>query len=200
MIAPSRGRFPDDYIGMGMSWISTGLQPNPAYPPLYTLLAGSVGTFLPGSPVRWLVLINVVLGVVGVLALGRLVHVLTGSSRSGVFAGALLALDPNVVVHGSLVVTETLFVALLAVWLLTMATISRDGSLLTVLGAGLACGLLLLTRAFGVVLVPLVFLLAAWEIRAGRHRHAARPRAPAASRDPPRPPFHPRGDRERAGL
>ena len=86
------------------------------------------------------------------------------SARLGIVAGALLACWPNLVLHSTVLLSETLFVAVFCCFLLVMVRALDTGRILQLLGAGALLGLAALVRP-QVVLVGSAVVVAALLLR-----------------------------------
>ncbi len=67
-------------------------------------------------------------------------------STAGVVSGLLAAVWPNLIIHSTIVLTDTLFVFLFSLVLLFAAKFLAKGRLVDVAAAGFLCGLAIMTR------------------------------------------------------
>jgi hypothetical protein len=155
------------------------------YPPGYPLVLGGLfwaTDLLPGdvSDLDAAVALNVVLSIVTialVFELGRRVV----NARVGLAAAAVMAFWPNLIFHTGVVLTETLFMFLLAaILLVTLASapVARSPGAARLLTVGALFGLLGLVRPTSLVLGPLFLLF--W-LPAGARRALARTALVAAA-------------------
>ena len=131
--------------------------PTAIRPPLYTYLLGAVYKLAPGTvtPARML---GALLGAVTVLLLFLIVDRLWGR-REAIAAGAIAAVFPPFLALVTSLNTESLFIPLeLATVLAILACIRSRGRLAWALAAGGLCGLVVITRGNGFVLVPAVVM------------------------------------------
>jgi 4-amino-4-deoxy-L-arabinose transferase-like glycosyltransferase len=152
--------------------------PTAEHPPLFSLVLG-LGSLFGGDTLLAHRVISCVIGSCGVAAialLGRRV----GGSRVGLLAGAIAAVYPPLVTADGLVMSEPLFVLLVAVaMLLALRLIDRRSTRgAALLGAVIA--LAALTRGEGLVLLPLLVWPAALRTGPGRARRLLATTAAAA--------------------
>jgi 4-amino-4-deoxy-L-arabinose transferase-like glycosyltransferase len=127
---------------------------------------------LTGIPAIATVLVQAVLGTWTVWGVWRLARLATGSDRAALASALLYAVEPLAVVYAGLLMSETLFAALVVLALLLLARFASEGRLLLVAGAATAMGCAALCRPIAVALTvaPVLVLLAAAAVR--------RPQAP----------------------
>ena len=105
----------------------------------------------------------------GLLALAlSLVVFLAGQEWFGTGAGLiallLLAFDPNILANSALVTTDIGVSLFFLLGIYAFYRYVKDPTLLRLLLAGIAAGLLLATKHSGILLAPMLLLLIAWEI------------------------------------
>lgn len=125
-----------------------------------------------GAPGIVTVLLQAVLGTWTVWAVWRLARLATGSDRAALASALLYAVEPLAVVYAGLLMSETLFAALVALALLLYARFGAEGRLWHVAGAAAAMGCAALCRPIAVALplAPVLVLLAAAVARRSRAR------------------------------
>jgi 4-amino-4-deoxy-L-arabinose transferase-like glycosyltransferase len=136
------------------------------YPPGYPVFLGGVvwlGKLLPGEPATFDVAVaaNVLLSTVLVLVVFALGRRMAGVAV-GLTAAGLTALWPNLVFHSGVVLTETLFLVVLAAMLLVaLATpsVSRRPGWRRVVTVGVLFGISALIRPVTLVIAPLFLVL-----------------------------------------
>ncbi len=124
-------------------------------PPLYPLLLGAM-YFVFGEHIAVAQVLNVALGC-GVVLLTAVVATRLGGRQAGVIAAVIATLFPPLVENDTVPLTEPLglLLLLLAVWALLAGRLGW---------AGIAVGLLVLTRPSAQALVPLIALVALWKV------------------------------------
>lgn len=165
------------------------------FPPTYPFFLGALRWIvdLVGLDSHFFVLVGIVQALLGVLAcLGVMFIADRIAGRfAGVTAGLLTALWPNLIIHGSLLLSETLFIALLIGCLVVLVrALERwsgsgmgpsDGhhrkqpdpsAVLLIVAAGTLCGLAVLTRPQAGLLVVPALVLAGLLSGAGIRRSA----------------------------
>jgi 4-amino-4-deoxy-L-arabinose transferase-like glycosyltransferase len=153
------------YDGRGVSDTFPFLFEHPTAfrPPLYPVLLGALLRVTPGEGVLAGQLLNVVLGTIAVV-LAAVVGSRIGGARAGLAAGLVTALYPPLVANDAVLLAESVSVVLLLVVVLLLL----EGR---VVWAGIASGLLVLTRpsaqAFALVVVAWLVWKLGW-------RHAVR--------------------------
>ena len=126
-------------------------------PPLYPLvLAGLYAVF--GVSIRVAQFLNVVLGVCSVWLGYNLARRVFGSD-AGTWAGILLAVYPLLLYYTGQLLTETLFVFLLALGLWSLLRLQRSAPWASLILPGIIFGLAALTRPTA---LPIAFLVAVW--------------------------------------
>ena len=146
------------YAFMGQYFLETGLLNDAIFfarPPAYGVLMAAIYAVLGVNP-WWMVLTNLLLGVVTAGLAWALARAISGDDRLALLAGLWAALDPAGVVHSLAPLAEALAnAALTLALLLTWRLARRPGYRLAAL-AGLALGLSTLTRPltqlYGIVL------------------------------------------------
>jgi 4-amino-4-deoxy-L-arabinose transferase-like glycosyltransferase len=138
-------------IASGRGYLSLGEHPTAYYPPGYPYFLGGIQWLLDlvGLDDHLVVTAGLVQALLGGVAAGAVVVVgwrLTGADRRGirvgVVAGVLVACWPNLIVHSSLMLSETLFTAVFCVLLATLVCLTdADGQV--VRGRFVAAALLL---------------------------------------------------------
>lgn len=153
-------------IAHGAGYVSFNRHPTAYYPPGYPWFLGSfqwllehvgLGSHTVGAVAVAQSLLSGV-AIAGVVVVGNRL----GGARVAVVAGGIVALWPNLVVHASLMLSETLFVTLVAVATAGIVTmVERDGRLVPwrAVVAGVALGAATLVRP-QVVLVAVGFVVA----------------------------------------
>ncbi len=126
------------------------------HPPLTSLVLAPAEWLAPGS-VLGQRLLMAALGVVVVLLVGLLGR-RVGGLRVGLLAAGLAALYPNLWVNDGLLMSETLAALMTTVVLLAAYRLLDDPRPRVAVGAGLAIGVAILTRAELALLLPLVVL------------------------------------------
>ncbi len=147
----------DDYLKIAANWMHTGDFPAHAlfFPPLYPLLCRTMIQFFGAGAVYGVLAAQVLLGTATVFLVQLIARRVTGSNRAALVAGVLAAVDPLLLVHTPMILTETLYtfmlVALVAILVCLDATRRWHFLLL-----GIATGLALLSRSVGLVLWPVL--------------------------------------------
>jgi hypothetical protein len=124
------------------------------HPPLYSLLL-SVGSLLGGDSLQAHRILSCVIGAFAVLLIGFLARTL-GGRRAGLIAAAIAALYPPFVTADALVMSEPLFTLTVAAALLVAIHLRRRPTLLGSVALGVTIALAALTRAEGLLLIPLL--------------------------------------------
>jgi len=124
------------------------------HPPLYPLVL-SVGSLLGGDSLQAHRILSCVIGAFAVLLIGYLARTL-GGPRAGVVAAAIAALYPPFVTADALVMSEPLFTLTVAAALLVAIRLRRRPTRLGAVALGVTIGLAALTRAEGLLLIPLL--------------------------------------------
>lgn len=161
-------------LARGDGWpgsrIVPGGGPTAFHPPVYPLVLAGVYavTGTADSPSRWRagLLVQALIGTAAVGLIGLLAWRLTGSRRVGLVAVALAAVYPPLVVWGSSLLTEPLFIVLEMGAILAVLRYRRrsPARLRWAVAAGALTGLATLTRSNGfVLLLPLAF--GVWTLR-----------------------------------
>jgi 4-amino-4-deoxy-L-arabinose transferase-like glycosyltransferase len=130
------------------------------HPPLYSL-ALSVGSVLGGDTLLAHRIISCAIGSCAV-ALIALLGRHFGGDRTGLAAGVVAALYPPLVTADGLVMSEPLFVALVAAAVLLALRLNARPSIKGAAALGAVVGLAILTRGEGLLLVPLLAWPAAY--------------------------------------
>ncbi|MFO7675038.1 MAG: glycosyltransferase family 39 protein [bacterium] len=147
----------------------------PVYP---VLLAGLRAVF--GGSIAAVLGLQLLLSWLVLLVTRRLAVELGLPGRAAALAALLAAASPNLAFLATKAVTETTFTLLLAVCLLLMARFRASGRPADLAGAGLAAGLLVLTRPIAVFWPVVISAWAGWRwlrARAGAPWHALVPLA-----------------------
>lgn len=151
--------FPGDaFCNFGSGIRCDETPPTALWAPGYSLILAGVFA-LPGDDIAAGRALNVAAGialVAGIYYLGRRLF----DERAGLIAAGIVAVFPSLVFFSSLVLTESLFVAL-AVGLLCLAaawTLDRESSPLKVLAVGLAAGAVTMIRPEGIVFAAIIVL------------------------------------------
>ncbi|MCX6360324.1 MAG: glycosyltransferase family 39 protein [Armatimonadetes bacterium] len=134
-------------------------------PPLYpAFLAPGV---LLGAPGVVTACLQAALGTWTVWGVWRLARLATGSDRAALASALLYAVEPLAVVYAGLMMSETLFAALVVLALLLYARFGAEGRLVHAAWAATAMGCAALCRPIAVALplAPVVVLLAAAAVR-----------------------------------
>lgn len=134
------------------------------YPPGYPFFLGAIYwvSDLLGLTGRFFTVVAVIQGTLGVLAVLGVAVIATriAGTRAGMAAGLVVALWPNLILHTTLLLSETLFIAIsVAVVLGVMMALDHDGatSYAWIGATGIASGLAVLTRPqSGFFIVPVV--------------------------------------------
>ena len=135
------------YSGEGFG---VGIRRTPAYP---LFLAGVLTGF--GESLAGVLIVQHLLGA-GTAALTYLLGRATFGRLAGVGAGLLVAVNGALIVGEHYLMTEALFIPLLAATLLALIAGARSGRARTLFGAGLLLGLSVLCRPIAQALYPLV--------------------------------------------
>lgn len=166
-------------IAEGRGYLSLGQHPTAYYPPGYPYFLGAIQWLLDRVALgEHLVLVaGLVQALLGGLAVSALVIASErlGGRRVALIAGAILALWPNLVVHSSLMLSETLFIAVFCVTLAALVRVTDAprwwSASLAVAAVGL--GLCTLIRPQS-TLLALPAIAVAWALGSmGRRRCAA---------------------------
>lgn len=107
--------------------------------------------------------------VAGILALGLSLLVFLAArewfgTTAGLVALVLASFDPNVLAHSALVTTDVGVSLFFLAGIYTFYRYVKQPTLLRLLAAGVAGGLLLATKHSGILLAPMLLLLIGWEI------------------------------------
>lgn len=132
-------------------------RPTAFLPPIYPLFIAAI-RWIAGPEYGFaLQIAQIILSVVAVALIVSIARDLTGSARAGWIAGLLAAVYPVFVINAVQVNTVTLEVLLIEVFALALLRWARDpGRLLWLAAAGLALGLLALTRGPALLIWPVV--------------------------------------------
>lgn len=160
-------------IADGAGYVSLGGHPTAYYPPGYPFFLGGIQWVLDrvGLGEHLVLVAGLVQAVLGGIAVGAVVviaHRVVGGARgrlAGVVAGGTLLLWPNLVQHSSLMLSETLFIALFVVMLAALVLSEADERDVPplLLAAAVLSGLCTLVRPQSAVLtIPAVVL--AWAL------------------------------------
>jgi 4-amino-4-deoxy-L-arabinose transferase-like glycosyltransferase len=133
-----------------------GSKPTAEHPPLTVATLVPVSVVTDGNEVAMRVTMAA-LGA-GVVVLVALIGVQVAGERAGLIAAGLAAIYPNLWLNDGLVMAETLTALLVAAVIFCCYQLARGPTVAHAAGAGLACGLAMLTRAELVLLVPLVVI------------------------------------------
>lgn len=136
------------------------------YPPGYPFFLGAIYRVcdLVGLTGRFFTVVAVVQGTLGIFAtLGvAVIAARIAGARVGMAAGLVVALWPNLILHTTLLLSETLFIAIsVGAVLAVMMAFDSSGrkSSVWLVSSGLVCGLAVLTRPqAGFLLVPVIFV------------------------------------------
>ena len=171
--APDKALWPDSatYLEVAHEWVegkgiagdpnsSSDLYRSPGYPAFLAAVFR-----IAGEDYTAVVVVQLLMGVAVSLmlfALGRMFW----SPRVGYAAALLYALTPNAVLWALSILSDTLFVFLVAAALLCLALLMQTGRTRWAAMSGVCLGLSALTRPIGQVLVPLWILgMVVWAIR-----------------------------------
>jgi 4-amino-4-deoxy-L-arabinose transferase-like glycosyltransferase len=143
-----------------------GSYPTAEHPPLFSLVLAAVSWF-GGDTLIAHRITGCVIGSVAVVLIG-LVGTRVAGSRAGLIAALIAAFYPPLVTADALVMSEPLFVALVAVALLVAIRAHVRGGLMVAAGLGAVLALTTLTRGEGILLVPLLGWPAVWGTARGR--------------------------------
>ncbi len=136
------------------------------HPPLFPLVLAVVSR-LGGESLLAHRIAGCVIGSAAVVLIG-MVGTRVAGPRAGLLAAVLAAVYPPFVTADGLVMSEPLFVALVAAALLVAMRARASRRLGWALGLGVVIALATLTRGEGLLLVPLLGWPAVWGARAGR--------------------------------
>ncbi len=153
--------------GMGfvnpLSWRALGrIDPSAAHPPLYSLYLAAV-SLLGGTSALAHRLASCLLGAAAVAVVGLTGRKIAGE-RAGLIGAALAAVYPMLWINDGMLVSESMYVLLIAAILLASYRLWAARTIGNALLLGVAIGLASLTRPEAVLLVPLIgvpFLFAA---------------------------------------
>lgn len=143
-----------------------GSYPTAEHPPLFSLVLTVVSWF-GGDTLTAHRIAGCVVGSVAVVLIGMVGTRIAGP-RAGLFAALLAAFYPPLVTADALVMSEPLFVALVALALLVAMRARLSGGLGWAAALGAVIALTTLTRGEGILLVPLLGWPAVWGPRHGR--------------------------------
>jgi len=110
----------------------------------------------------------------GVVVLVALIGLQVAGERAALIAAGLAAIYPNLWLNDGLVMSETLTALLVAAVIFCCYQLARGPTVVNAVGAGLACGLAMLTRAELVLLVPLVVVPSVFLLRCQSRAHRTR--------------------------
>ena len=113
----------------------------PAYPLLLTL---PFAVF--GPPLVWPLLLQLLLSLATVLLTRKLALELGLGPATSAFAALLVGLSPNLAFLSSKLISEALFIPMLLVCVLLLNRYRLTGRILDLIGTGVCCGLLAITR------------------------------------------------------
>ncbi|MBX7071237.1 MAG: glycosyltransferase family 39 protein [Microthrixaceae bacterium] len=163
-------------IAKGQGYVSFNGELTSYYPPGYPLFLGAVQWLcdllsIPGSLPIVAALVQALLGGVTAWAIvgvgDRLAPAEDGvplRRRVGVVAGLVVAVWPNLVLHSTVLLSESLFLAVFACFLLAIVRAVDSGKAAELLGAGVVLGLAMLVRP-QVALVMAAVVVAALLVR-----------------------------------
>jgi len=163
---PATFLFPDspDYLVGAAAWLQSGsflgwfageqLLPAERVPGYFWILSGfaAIGMESPGE----IAFVQALFDVVTVLAITRLGFFI--SPHAGLFSGLIAALNPTLIVHSTLVLQDTVFLALFSWGLVCFCLAIQRACIRSALAAGLLLGAALMTRAvvqYLIILGPL---------------------------------------------
>jgi 4-amino-4-deoxy-L-arabinose transferase-like glycosyltransferase len=158
------------YQGVGFAWSQD--HPTSIRPPLYPFFMASVWAVVGAQSlqaVRWAQIPLALLSILLLYFIGRRWF----DHRTALLAAAAFAVYPSLLFTGVLLLTETLFTALLLLFVLCFALLEERRSLTLAAGTGIALGLAALTRS---ILWPFLLILVAvmWvTLRSERRRRFA---------------------------
>ncbi len=138
--------------GLGLFRASGEFQPLSMHPPLFSITLAGLGLVVPAldQVARWL---NSALYGMTIVLGGVLVSRATNKGWLGAAAGLGLLVSPILVYLFSGAMSEPLFFGLALGTLLTLHEYARRGERRSLVGAGIACGLAILTRYPGIALL-----------------------------------------------
>ena len=145
--------------GMGfinpLSWKALGrIDPSAAHPPLYSLYLAGV-SLLGGTSALAHRLASCVLGAAAVAVVGLTGRKIAGE-RAGLVGAVLAAVYPMLWINDGMLISESMYVLLVAAVLLAAYRLWDARTLTNALLLGIAIGLAALTRPEAVLLVPLI--------------------------------------------
>jgi hypothetical protein len=145
--------------GMGfinpLSWKALGrIDPSAAHPPLYSLYLAGV-SLLCGTSALAHRLASCLLGAAAVAVVGLTGRKIAGE-RAGLIGAALAAVYPMLWINDGMLISESMYVLLIAAILLAAYRLWEARTVTNALLLGIAIGLAALTRPEAVMLVPLI--------------------------------------------
>jgi 4-amino-4-deoxy-L-arabinose transferase-like glycosyltransferase len=152
----------DHFMAAGTYFLQNGYIPNPVFVPGYIYLCAFCQFLFPGHAVAALLVFQWMIATACIPLAMYLGQRLNGAD-TGVVFGALVALDPILIIQSSLILTEAVYIPLLLVAVvLFVASLAPEASvgraLLLLSLCGLTVGLCTLTRSVGLLVVPVMLL------------------------------------------
>jgi 4-amino-4-deoxy-L-arabinose transferase-like glycosyltransferase len=146
----------DDYLGIGADWIASNQYPplSTYFPPFYPILCKWLIQLFGTAAITPLLGIHVIAGVVSVYIIYRIARHVLGRNAAAV-AGLFMAVDPLLLIHTPMVLSETIYVCLL-LSVLYQLLIPDEMTFRRACFLGVTLAIALLTRSVGVVIWPIV--------------------------------------------